>query len=206
VKLRYCDEFEHCLGWQAADEFLQRTSHAVLAGGLVWVTDAIDSPEIDERIRELGEPAGVVQLVDRHGRDCEAVAARLRVPLYSTPFDGPAQAPFEIRIVSRWRYWREIALWFTEERVLVCGDALGSLGYFRARGEPFGVHPVLRLRPPRRAFGGLEPEHLLFGHGEGFHGAEAGPALHEALATARRRLPSALLAGLAAGARARRGR
>jgi hypothetical protein len=204
VKLRYCDEFEHGLGWQA-DEFLQRTSHAVLAGGRVWLTDAIDAPEIDARIRELGEPAGVVQLVDRHARDCEAVAARFRVPLYTTPFAGPAEAPFEIRIVSRWRYWREIALWFTEERVLVCGDALGSLGYFRARGEPFGVHPLLRLRPPRRAFGGLEPEHLLFGHGEGFHGAGAGPALHEALATARRRLPAALL-GLVAAGRARQDR
>ena len=94
------------------------------------------------------------------------------------------------------RFWREIALWFPEERVLVCGDALGSLGYFRARGEPFGVHPFLRLAPPRRALGGLEPEHILFGHGEGFHGAEAGSALSEALATARKRLPQAWLGSL----------
>ena len=66
----------------------------------------------------------------------------------------------------------------------------------RARKEPFGVHPFLRLAPPRRALGSLEPEHILFGHGEGFHGPQAGPALSEALATARRRLPQAWLGGL----------
>ena len=199
MKLRFCDEFDHGLGWQAEDEFLRRTSHAVLAAGRVWVTDAIDGPDIDERIRALGEPAGVVQLVDRHRRDCEAVARRLGVPLHVTPFGGLPDAPFEALAVSRVRLWREVALYFSQERVLVCGDALGSVGYFRAGSEPFGVHPLLRLMPPRRAFGGLEPEHILFGHGDGAHGATAGPALHEALATARRRLPQAWLGSLRAG-------
>jgi len=203
LKLRFCDEFDHGFGWQVEGEFLRRTSHAVLAGGGVWVTDALDSPAIDERIRALGSPAGVVQLVDRHGRDCPAVAQRLRVSLHVTPFDGVPEAPFEVMAVCRRRVWREVALWFSEARVLVCGDALGNIGYFRAGSEPFGVHPLLRLTPPRRAFGGLEPEHILFGHGDGVHGAEAGPALHEALATARRGLPRALLAGLVAAARAR---
>ena len=73
MRIRFCDEFDHGFGWQA-DEFLQRTSHAVLAGGRVWITDPIDAEGIDERINELGEPAGVVQLVDRHRRDCAAVA------------------------------------------------------------------------------------------------------------------------------------
>lgn len=203
MKLRYCDEFDHGFGWQAADELLQRTSHAILAGGSAWVTDVIDAPGIDERIRALGEPAGVVQLLDRHARDCEAVARRLGVPLHVTPFDGVADAPFEVAAVSRKPFWREVALYFSEERVLVCGDALGSLPYFRAGSEPFGVHPLLRLMPPRRAFGGLEPEHLLFGHGEGTHGATTGPALHEALATARRRLPQAWFGGLRRTVRSR---
>ena len=197
MSVRFCDEFDHGFGWQA-DEFLQRTSHAVLAGGRVWIIDPIDAEGIDERISSLGEPAGVVQLIDRHGRDCEAVARRLGVHLHVTPLYGVVGAPFETIAVSRLPLWREVALYFSAERVLVCGDALGSLGYFRAGDEPFGVHPLLRLAPPRRAFGGLEPEHLLFGHGEGVHGAEAGPALHEALATARRRLPQALLGSLRA--------
>jgi hypothetical protein len=196
VKFRFCDEFDHGFGWLAEDELLQRTSHAVLAAGRVWVTDALYGPGIEERIRALGEPAGVIQLLDRHSRDCGAVARRLGVPLHVTPFGGVPNAPFEVIAVSRMRLGREVALYFSQERVLVCGDALGSVGYFRAGREPFGVHPLLRLMPPRRAFGGLEPEHLLFGHGEGVHGAEAGQALHEALATARRRLPQAWLGGL----------
>ena len=196
MKLRFCDEFDHGVGWLAEDELLQRTSHAVLAAGRVWVTDALYGPGIEERIRALGEPAGVIQLLDRHSRDCGAVARRLGVPLHVTPFGGVPNAPFEVIAVSRMRLGREVALYFSQERVLVCGDALGSVGYFRAGREPFGVHPLLRLMPPRRAFGGLEPEHLLFGHGEGVHGAEAGQALHEALATARRRLPQAWLGGL----------
>jgi hypothetical protein len=196
VKLRFCDEFDHGVGWLAEDELLQRTSHAILAAGRVWVTDALYGPGIEERIRALGEPAGVIQLLDRHSRDCGAVARRLGVPLHVTPFGGVPNAPFEVIAVSRMRLGREVALYFSQERVLVCGDALGSVGYFRAGREPFGVHPLLRLVPPRRAFGGLEPEHLLFGHGEGVHGAEAGHALHEALATARRRLPQAWLGGL----------
>jgi hypothetical protein len=201
VKLRFCDEFDHGFGWLAEDELLQRTSHAVLAAGRVWVTDAVYGPGIEERIRALGEPAGVIQLLDRHGRDCGAVARRLGVPLHVTPFGGVPNAPFEVIAVRKRRLWREVALYFSQERVLVCGDALGSVGHFRAAREPFGVHPLLRLMPPRRAFGGLEPEHLLFGHGEGVHGAEAGHALHEALATARRRLPQAWLGGLRAALR-----
>ena len=201
MKFRLCDEFDHGFGWLAEDEFLQRTSHAVFAAGRVWVTDALYGPEIEERIRALGEPAGVIQLLDRHSRDCGAVARRLGVPLHVTPFGGVSNAPFEVIAVRMTRLWREVALYFSQERILVCGDALGSVGHFRAGREPLGVHPLLRFVPPRRAFGGLEPEHLLFGHGEGVHGAEAGHALHEALATARRRLPQAWLGGLHAALR-----
>jgi hypothetical protein len=206
VKLRFCDEFDHGFGWLAEDELLQRASHAVLAGGRVWVTDAVHGPEIEERIRALGEPAGVVQLLDRHSRDCGAVARRLGVPLHVTPFGGVPNAPFEVIAVSGMGSSREVALYFSQERVLVCGDALGSVGYFRAGSEPFGVHPLRRLVPPRRAFGGLEPEHLLFGHGAGVHGAEAAHSLREALATARRRLPRALAGALAGAVRGQRGR
>lgn len=198
MRLRFSDEFEHGFGWHPEEERLKRTSHAIRAGEGVWLTDVVDGPEIDERIRALGEPAGVVQLIDRHERDCAAVAERLGVPLHVTPFTDVQGAPFVVLPIMRRRFWREIAIWFPEERILVCGDALGSLGYFRATGEPFGVHPLLRFFPPRRALGGLEPEHVLFGHGEGLHGAEAAHALREALATARRRLPRALLTSVPA--------
>jgi glyoxylase-like metal-dependent hydrolase (beta-lactamase superfamily II) len=102
---------------------------------------------------------------------------------------------FEARQIVQSRFWKEIALWFPQERVLVCADAMGSLGYFRAKNEPFGVHPLLRLFPPKHALAGLEPEHILFGHGPGYHGSDAPERLREALATSRRRLPKALLPG-----------
>jgi hypothetical protein len=75
---------------------------------------------------------------------------------------------------------------------LVVADALGTVGYFRAPGEAIGVHPFLRLRPPR-VLRGLAPQHILCGHGAGLHGPEAAPALQTALRTARRRLPRALV-------------
>ena len=185
-------EFEHGLEWAPEGDKLARTSHAVVAGDRVWLTDVVVGSGLDERIAALGSPAAVIQLLDRHGRDNAFVAEQLGVPLHKTPLTDVEGAPFVVLPIVKWRFWREIAIWFAEERVLVCADALGSIGYFRTPDEPFGVHPLLRLFPPRRALGHLEPEHLLFGHGPGFHGAEAPRALREALTTSRRRLPSAL--------------
>lgn len=145
---------------------------------------------VEERVRALGEPVGVIQLLDRHERDGPAFAERLRVPLHPVPFDGIAGSPFSFLRIARSRFWQEVALWWPERRVLVCADALGTVGYFRAGGERLGVHPLLRLRPPR-ALRGLDPKHVLSGHGEGVHDGAAG-ALSEALATARRRLPRLL--------------
>jgi glyoxylase-like metal-dependent hydrolase (beta-lactamase superfamily II) len=109
--------------------------------------------------------------------------------VHETPFDGLPGTPFEIRRVVRRRFWREVALWWPEGRVLVAADALGTVGYMRTSGEPLGIHPMLRLWPPRRAFAGLDPEHILVGHGPGVHGSAAGEALRGALATSRRRIP-----------------
>jgi hypothetical protein len=199
VSLRFVDEFEHGFGWVPAGETLTRTSHAVAVEGRVWVTDPVDGEGIDERIRALGEPAGVIQLLDRHARDSLQVAERLGVSLHAVPFDGVEGAPFDVLPIVRRKRWQEVALWFPGERILVCADALGSLSYFSGRGEPFGVHPLLRLFPPKRSLGGLEPSHLLFGHGEGYHGEDGGEALAEALRTARRRLPHAFLSFFRSG-------
>jgi len=186
--VRLCDETDWGFGW-IQDERLSRTSHALRAEGRVWVFDPVDSQGVEERIRGLGEPAGVIQLLDRHRRDCAALAGRLGVPLHETPFDGVPGAPFDPVPIVRHRFWREVALWWPEERVLLCGDALGTVGYFVAPGEQLGVHPLLRLVPPR-ALSRFAPRHVLCGHGEGVHGDPAAPALEEALGTARRRLPA----------------
>ena len=196
MALVFDDEFEHGFGWSPEGERVQRTSHAIRAGGRVWLLDVVDGDGLDERIAALGELAAVVQLLDRHNRDCAAVAERLGVPLHVTPFEPVDGARFAAFPILRRRIWREVALWFAAERILVLAEAIGSLGYFRAPGEPFGVNPALRLFPPRRSLAGLEPEHILFGHGEGMHGPDVPEALRTALATARRRLPQAVLSSL----------
>jgi glyoxylase-like metal-dependent hydrolase (beta-lactamase superfamily II) len=194
VRVRFCDETAFGFGWIAAEPaFLQRASHALRAGDGVWLVDPVDGEGVEARIRALGEPRGVIQLLDRHPRDCAALAARLGVPLHEVPAEVPGSL-FELtRVVDR-RTWRESVLWWPEERVLVCADALGTAPYFLAGGERLGVHPFLRLRPPRALRDTLlqrclAPRHVLCGHGEGIHGDEAAFAPARAVSTARRRIP-----------------
>ena len=187
--MRFCDEGDFGFGWIADDELLRRTSHALIANADVWLIDPVAWPDAEQRAREIGRPRAVIQLLDRHNRDCAAVAERLGVPHHRVPsrLDG---SPFELLPIAR-RLWKEVALWWPEQRVLVTADALGTVGYFVARGEAVGVHPFLRVWPPRslrRVF----PEHILSGHGEGVHD-NAAHALHEALRTSRRRFPAAML-------------
>jgi len=187
--VRVVDEGAHATGW-IEEARMRRTSHALEVDGRVWLFDVVDWPGLDERVRELGEPAGVVQLLDRHNRDCAAVARRLNVPHHVVPRQLPG-TPFELRPVVRLRFWREAALWWPEQRLLLVADVLGTIpGYFCAGDEPAGVHPLLRLWPPR-SLRDLRPDHLLVGHGEGVHRRPA--ALESALRTARRRLPRVLL-------------
>jgi hypothetical protein len=186
---RFCDELEGGFGWQV-DERMERTSHAIANDWRVWIFDPVAWEPALERISELGTPAGVVQLLDRHGRDCAEVAARFAIPHFVVPVDGIPASDLEITAVVNMRFWREIAVWLPAQRMLVCGDALGTARYFRAGDEPLAVHPLLRLRPPR-ALGRYEPEHVVCGHGAGVHGPDTPKALREALATARRRLPRA---------------
>jgi hypothetical protein len=187
VSVRFVDETEFGFGWIEAER-LARASHALAVDGRVWVLDPIEGEGVDERIRALGEPAGVVTLLDRHRRDSRAFAERLGVPLHVVPTELPG-TPFEVLPVLRSRFWAECALWWPEPRVLVCADALGTLSFFRAGDEPVGVHPFLRLlRPPRR-LRGLGPEHLLVGHGEGLHGDGVAAAVDDAVGNARRRIP-----------------
>ena len=196
TEARFVDEEEWGFGWQV-EEKLRRTSHTVLTHTGVWVFDPVLWEPALDRTRNLGIPVGVVQLIDRHNRDCEEVAAALGVPHYRVPFHGivGSGSGLDVVAIARSRFWKEVAVWIPERRALVCGDALGTVGYFRARGEPIGVHPFLRLRPPR-GLARHEPRHILVGHGAGVHGDEAPAALDEALRTARRRMVGAWLGAL----------
>jgi hypothetical protein len=199
--VRVCDEFEHGFGW-ISDEFLGRTSHALVTGGGAWLVDPLAWDELPRRITAAGEPRGVIQLLDRHERDYAELARVLGVPHHTVPF--ARVGPFEtIPLVNR-RWWREAALWWPEARVLCVADVLGTVGYFTAGDERLGVHPLRRLTPPRR-LAGLEPRRILCGHGEGVHGDAAAPALRQALRTSRRRLPRAWLGSLSPRRAASRG-
>src|SRR5215204_2391567 len=189
--MRFCDEFDGGFGWMNDDDHLKRCSHALAVDGRVWIIDPVDGPGVEERVRAAGEPAGVILLLGRHSRDVDAFAGRLGVGVHK--LDAPA--PFET-IRLRTPTGAEAALWWPERRVLVCADALGTAGYFLAPGERVGVHPLLRLTPPR-ALARLDPERALVGHGEGVHD-DAAAAVREAVASARRRVP-ALVLGQARG-------
>jgi hypothetical protein len=171
---------------------IRRCAHALAREGQVWLVDPFEWEGLEERVHESGEVAGVIQLLDRHARDCAVIAARHGVPHHAPPYGAGHGLPFEIVPLLRRRWWQEAALWWPEERVLACAEALGSARYFHAADETFGVHPALRLTPPRR-LAGRAPLHILFGHGEGVHGETAAPALAQALRTSRRRLPATLL-------------
>ena len=191
--IAFCDETSFGFGWIAAEpSLLQRASHALAAEGRVWLVDPVDGPGVEERVRGLGEPAGVLQLVDRHERDCAALAERLGVPHLRLPFGGVPGAPFEARRVLNVQGWREVALWWEAERALVCTEALGTVPYFRAPDEVLGVHPFFRLYQPRALRDMarcLAPRHVLVGHGKGIHGDDAAPALRRAVSGARRATP-----------------
>ncbi|MGZ8740625.1 MAG: hypothetical protein ACXWZ8_08525 [Gaiellaceae bacterium] len=194
MRLRFCDEFDAGFGW-TVDEFMQRSSHALIEDGRVWVIDPVDGDGVEERIRAAGMPAGVLQLLDRHNRDCTAIAARLGVRHHVVP--QGSLGPFACIAVKNSRSWNEVALWWPDRRVLVCADVLGTAPYFRAGRERLAVHPLLRLRPPRGQLGALQPDVILCGHGEGVLG-DADAALREALSTSRQRIPGQVASALRA--------
>jgi hypothetical protein len=206
VDFQWLDEWDGGFGWQVA-EAMGRTSHAVSAGGGVWLIDPVEVDGLEARIAALGDPVGVLQLLDRHDRDCAASAALCGVPHLRAWVDA---GPFEAVPVRDNRFWREAALWEPESGTLICADVLGTLPFFRAPGERIGWHPLIRPFPPAAAFARLAPERILVGHGAGVFDDAAG-ALQEPVVHGRRRLPAALLALLrtsvsAASTRRARGR
>ena len=174
------------------DEPGSRTSHALVDRGRVWLVDPTDESAALERSLSLGRPVAVVQLLDRHNRDCAALAARLGVPHLKVPAGLP-DSPFEVIPVVNVRVWREVALWWPEARTLVVAEAIGTAATYAPGPLGAGVSLGLRLWPPRR-LAAYRPEHLLVGHGPALHGPGATAALHEALARSRRDLPRAVIA------------
>ena len=180
---RFCDDLDrHGFSW-IVEEPMTRTSHALATAEGVWLIDPVDWPEAIDRASSLGTPTGVIQLLDRHNRDAAALAERFGVPHLRVPESLPG-TPFEVIEIKRAKRWQEVALWWPEPKVLVAADALGTNPFFTIGDDRIGVHPFLKLTPPRR-LRAYEPQHLLVGHGKGVHGPGATIALHEALSRSR---------------------
>ena len=188
------------------DQWMQRASAALVVDGGVYVVDPVDTPDLDARLAERGPVLGVLRLLNRHGRDGAAVAARHGVDLVvAYEVTEPVHPDLMVIPVAAFPGWREVAVWMPGRRVLVVAEAVGTVEYFLARdGDPLGVHPLIRAVPPRRALGGIDPVALAVGHGPSLHAADAGETMRRVLAGARRDLPRAWMRAARLARRARR--
>lgn len=164
-QLKLIVPFEHGFSW-IVDDWMQRASHALVNDGKVWLIDPVAMREPIERAQQLGEIAGVIQLLDRHPRDCRSLAERFGVPLHKLPSDLPG-TPFEVLTVVRGRHWDERALWWPQTQTLVVAELLGTNAYYALSGS-VGVHPMLRALQVRVGED-LDVRHLLVGHGAPAH-------------------------------------
>jgi hypothetical protein len=168
MSVKLIQPFEHGLSW-VMDEWMQRASHALAVDGQVWLIDPVDVPEAIEQARQLGEIAGVIQLLDRHPRDCASLAEHYGVQHHVLPKDLPG-TPFQVQQVLRSRGWKEVSLWWPDTGTLVVAEQVGTNPYYAlGKASPVGVHPMMRLFTKLRVGKHLPIQHLLVGHGAPVH-------------------------------------
>ena len=183
-------EEHECSLTRVMDDAMQRASHALRDGEDVWLIDPVNEGEAIERATAMGRPKAVIQLLDRHNRDCEAVARRLGIPWERVP-QSLSGGPFEVTQVIGRRRWKEVALRWRERDALVVAEAVGTAPLFALGRGAVGVHPMLRLTPPK-ALEGIDPGMLLVGHGAPVR-ADAAASLRSALARSRSDIPRLLM-------------
>jgi len=205
--LREVDRWDGGVGWVAhPEEGGGRVSHAVDAeDGGVWVLDPLDAPGVDDLLAELDDVRGVVVCADYHARDADALAARHDVPVHvhrsldrvADRLDAPVErfeerlGGFETVPLRPLYAWRETALYRPADGTLYVPDFLSSHPKFCVGDERIGMPSLSRLTAPPARLSALDPERILFGHGEGVF-ADAADALRDSLTGARRRFPRAL--------------
>ena len=205
------DRFDGGVGWLAyPDEAMERASHALATDEGVYLVDPVDSEGLEDLLDEFGEVAGCVVLLDRHNRDADSLARRYDVPVYRPAWmddvDSNYRAQvedvgvelgdtgYEVRQLYDTPVWSEAYLYHPEEKTLVVPEALGTAAYFRAGDERVGVHPMLRMTPPRELTA-YDADRLLVGHGAGVMD-RATSAVRDAVDGSRRRAPTAYLQAL----------
>lgn len=183
-------------------EGLKRASHALTFGDGTWLIDPLDFEELDDRLSDLAAVTGIIVLSSLHSRDADVIAHRHEVPVYIPSWmDGiemKLDAPIERfeRSLANTKYrthpvydvsiWQECALY--DGSTLIVPEALGTAFHYKLPHQQLGIHPMLRLFPPRGQFAGLEPARVLTGHGFGTM-TNATAALENALKGARIHAP-----------------
>jgi hypothetical protein len=208
---REIDRFDGGVGWIAyPEEGMQRASHALATDAGVLLVDPVDAEGVEDLYADLGDVAGVVLLLDRHVRDAATFADRHDVPVYAPAWmsgvaddlgttpeplgDLLADTDYVIERVVDNGFWQEAALFDAATGTLVVPEAVGTADFFTAGDERLGVHPVLRLFPPKR-LRSLDAERVLVGHGAGVLD-DGAAALRDALDNSRTRAPAAYLGAL----------
>lgn len=212
---RVIDRWEGGVGWIAyPDEGMRRASHALVAesgsesgADDVWVIDPVDADGVDGLLAEYGEVAGVAVGLDRHTRDAATLARRhgvaVHVPDWMSGVADDLDAPVERfgRRLGDTQFraftvrdsmlppWQEAGFYREADGTLVVPEAVGTAPLWLAGGESLGVHPMLRLIPPKRPLGRARPERILVGHGEGVF-EDATEALRGALSNSVGNAPS----------------
>lgn len=209
------DQWDGGFGWLAhPDEAGKRASHALRGDEGVWLFDPLNAPDVYRRISDFGTVRGVVLMSSFHARDADQFADRYDVPVYlptwmerpTDELDAPIEryeAPpgewtelagsgISVRTVDSSFVWRELIAYHHAEKTLRVPDILSPVPEFRMADERVGCYLLHRIAPPRQAFEDVEPERLLFGHGEGIS-EDAAAALDTTLADARGYLPRALV-------------
>jgi len=180
------DRFDGGVGWIAyPHETMQRASHALETDEGLWLVDPVAADDLDDLLGEFGDVAGVVVCLDRHKRDAAQIARRYDVPVHiprwmsgvASQIDAPIKRLegrlgdtdyelFEIRNSSV-PPWQEAGLYNPQTETLVVPESVGTASYFTTESEPLGVHPMLRMVPPREVLGQYQPDRILVGHGAG---------------------------------------
>lgn len=187
------EELPFAVSWTVR-ETMERSSHALAAAGLVWLIDPVADEAALAAAERLGKVAAVVQLLDRHPRDCAALAKRYGVSHLRLPEEVEG-APFTAFPIVSVPKWRELGLWWEAESLLVVPEAVGTGSYFALGDGPVGIHPMLRALPPGGALRRYAPRRLLCGHGPPLHEGAAA-AIEAALERSRRDAPR-MLTGVA---------
>lgn len=199
TKITIVNRFGDGFSWIAyPHETMQRASQALRSGSDVFLIDPLDGEGLTDALSALGTVKGVVILFDRHTRDAISLANQYDVPIYLPEWmsgvGGKASTivsvsdmigSFTISKLYDTPFWQEAILY--DGSTLVVPEAVGTASYFRTTRERLGVHPLLRLRPPKQ-LKSFDPERILVGHGSGLE-TEVQPALHRAIDGARSGAP-----------------